>query len=141
MYPSVLIAIDREDEPGSQLLAARCRAFLAMGAMGLHLVHVRTPLPRSYLAELPDHWEANDRSEVEGWLRDFAKRHSLDENVIDTHAPSGSVAGEVIRLANELRVDAIFATAHRLDLGRLLLGSNIHAIARDARCDVVVVRE
>ena len=141
MYSSALIAIDREDDVGSQLLAERCRSFLALGPIDLHLIHVRTPLPRSYLAELPSHWEENDQSEAEAWLKDFAKQHGLSTNVIGTYAPSGSIAREAVRLAKELSVAAIFATAHRLDLGRLLLGSNVQAIARDAPCDVVVIRK
>ncbi|MBD2842726.1 universal stress protein [Erythrobacter rubeus] len=140
MYRSALIALDREDEAGSKLMGGRCRALIAGPEVAIHLVHVRTPLPRSYLAELPKNWEANEQSSAEKWLTDFAERYGLSVSLAGVHAPYGSIAREVVKLAEALEVETICVTAHKLDLGRLLLGTNTHAIVRDAPCDVIVVR-
>ncbi|WP_454599437.1 universal stress protein [Qipengyuania sp. SM2507] len=35
----------------------------------------------------------------------------------------------------------IVVAAHRKNIGRLILGSNAHAIMRDAPCDVLLVRD
>lgn len=98
----------------------------------------RCPHP---IARLPRGWEAQDRSEAEAWLREFAAREALGGALAGVYAPAGSTPREVVRLAGELGVDAILVAAHRLDLGRLLLGTSTHAIARDAPCDVLVLRE
>lgn len=145
MYRSALIALDREDEAGSELMGTRCRALVSMsgggGEIALHLVHVRTPLPRSYLAQMPKNWELNEQSDAESWLREYAEHHGLSASLAGVHASSGSIAREVVKLAKSLEVETICVTAHRLDLGRLLLGTNTHAIVRDAPCDVIVVRQ
>jgi nucleotide-binding universal stress UspA family protein len=140
MYASALIALDREDEAGSRLMASRLRAFLSHRPLALHLVHVRTPLPRSYLADLPAHWETRDRAETENWLRTFAAENGFTEALESVNAPAGSIAREVVSLAAKLGVEAIMAAAHRFDFARRLLGTNTHAISRDAPCDVIVVR-
>jgi len=35
----------------------------------------------------------------------------------------------------------IVVAAHRKNIGRLIFGSNAHAIMRDAPCDVLLVRD
>lgn len=141
MYSSVLIALDKEDEAGALLMASRVQSLLSDGAVDLHLVYVRTPLPQSYLAKLPQHLEANDRRDAEAWLREYSQQHGFSDQLAGAHAPVGTISREVVKLAEVLNIDAIFATAHRLDFGRILFGTNTHAIVRDAPCDVVVVRE
>lgn len=141
MYRSALVALDREDEAGSGLMGARCHALLGDREIAFHLVYVRTALPRSYMAQMPKNWEANERSNTESWLREYAEQHGLSASLAGVYAPSGSIAREVVKLAESLDVDTICVTAHRLDLGRLLLGTNTQAIVRDAPCDVIVVRK
>lgn len=141
MYRSVLLALDRDDEAGCDLLAERCAGWWSGEGTALHLVHVRPQLPRSYLRELPANWEQDDRAAAEGWLRAFAEGHGLSARVAGVHSPAGAVAQEVTRLAASLEVEAICVAAHRMDLGRYLLGTSTQAIVRDAPCDVIVVRE
>ncbi|KPQ20684.1 MAG: universal stress protein family protein [Porphyrobacter sp. HL-46] len=141
MYRSLLIALDTQDEAGARLMAARCATRLVSPECAVHLAYVRTPLPRSYRREMPKNWEANERAEAEQWLRNFAEHAEISASVAGIHSPVGSVAQEVTRLAAALGIEAICVTAHRMDPGRFLLGTNTQAIVRDALCDVIVVRD
>ena len=140
MYRSILVALDREDEPGCRLVAARCREQFTNPQTAIHFAYVRARLPRSYLQHLPKNWEANERTEAEGWLRALAEGAGLSALLAGVHSPSGTASREVNALAASLGVEAICVLAHRIDLGRLLLGTNTHAIVRDAPCDVIVLR-
>lgn len=140
-YPSILVAIDIEDEAGAQLLGRRCRSFMGTSQAALHLVTVRTPLPQSYLRQLPKDWKENARKDAEAWLVNYAKKHGFASSLAGAHAPEGTIAREVVSLAEMLDARLILVAAHKIDLGRRLLGSNTQAIVRDAPCDVLIVRE
>lgn len=141
MYRSILVALDREDETGCRLTADRCRELFAAPQTAVHLAYVRTRLPRSYLQQLPKHWEADDRADAERWLHSLAESTGLSASLAGVHSPSGTASRELTALAATLGVEAICVLAHRIDLGRALLGTSTHAIVRDALCDVIVLRD
>jgi nucleotide-binding universal stress UspA family protein len=141
MYRSILVALDREDETGCRLMAERCRERFAGTQTAIHLAYVRTRLPRSYLQQLPKHWEVDERADAERWLRSLAESTGLSASLAGVHSPSGPASQELTALAVALGVEAICVLAHRIDLGRALLGTSTHAIVRDAPCDVVVLRD
>ena len=141
MYRSILIALDREDEAGCRLMADRCRERFGGPLTAIHLAYVRTRLPRSYLQQLPKHWEADDRADAQRWLRALAEITGLSASLAGVHSPSSPASREVTALAAALGVEAICVLAHRIDLGRALLGTSTHAIVRDALCDVIVMRD
>ena len=141
MYRSILAALDREDETGSRLLADRCRERFGGPQTAIHLAYVRTRLPRSYLQQLPKSWEADECADAERWLRSLAESTGLSTSLAGVHSPSGPASGEITALAAALGVEAICVLAHRIDLGRALLGTSTQAIIRDAPCDVIVLRD
>lgn len=141
MYRKVLAAFDRDDAAGSELVARRCASLSKQCGSEIFLIHVRPLLPGSYIRHLPQDWEADQCGNTQAWLRELAGEHGFDDQVSDVSSPAGSVSGEVVRMARDNGVDAIVVAAHRMTIGRLILGSNAHAITRDAPCDVLLVRD
>ncbi|KPP88117.1 universal stress protein [Erythrobacter sp. HL-111] len=140
MYAHVLVAIDLEDEAGSAVVMGRAAALSQEAGARLTLVHVRPDLPVSYARALPETWDLQQQQAAERELEGLAAAAGCGERVAGVFAPAGSVAREVGALARRLGVDAILVGAHRMDLGRMVLGTQTGAIVRDAPCDVVVVR-
>lgn len=53
----------------------------------------------------------------------------------------GDAAAEIVRLADERKVDLIVISSHgRTGLGRMLFGSTAEAVVRHAKCPVLVVK-
>lgn len=140
MYDHVLVAIDLEDEAGTALVMRRAASIAGDTDARLTLVHVRPDLPQSYARALPDGWDMAQQDAAERELEGLAAAHGFGERLDGVFAPAGRIAREVNALAARLGVDAVLVGAHRMDLGRMVLGTQTSAIARDAPCDVVVVR-
>ena len=140
MYSRALVAFDRYDEEGSAIVAARSGRLAQAWDCELLFAFVRPQLPDAYYHRLPEGWAHEERLDCEKWLKRLALEHHLKDQVTGVFAPSGSVAEEITKLARKKSVDAILVGAHRMGLGRLILGSNTHAIIRDAPCDVIVIR-
>lgn len=141
MYQMVLAALDRDDPTGSSLIARRCASLANQCRCEFALVHVRLLLPESYTRHLPHHWETDEIFETQSWLRQLARDNGFDDRLSSVGAPGGSIAGEVVCLAREMAADLIVVAAHRMSVGRIIMGTNTNAIVRDAPCDVLVVRE
>ena len=140
MYRKILAAIDYDDEASFELIAKRS-AFLARSCQAkISLVYVRMSIPDSYRRQLPWNWEADEAQRVKSQLRQLARDYELAEHLSNVHAPAGSIAREVIRTANEEAADVIVVAAHQMTLSRVILGSNAHAIMRDATCDLLVAK-
>ncbi len=53
----------------------------------------------------------------------------------------GDAAAEIVRVADERKVDLIVISSHgRTGLGRMLFGSTAEAVVRHAKCPVLVVK-
>jgi len=140
MYGKVVVAIDLEDEAGSAVLMRRAADIAADTGARLTLVHVRPDLPVSYARALPEGHDFEQQEAAERALEGLAAAHGCGESLDGAFAPAGTIASEVNSLAERLGADAVLVGAHRMDLGRALLGTQTSAIARSAPCDVVVVR-
>ncbi|QIQ86885.1 universal stress protein [Erythrobacter sp.] len=140
MFERVLVALDLDDAAGARVLMARAAALARKFGTRLTLVHVRPDLPRSYARALPDAWDMGEQEAAERELEGLAAAHGCGASLDGVFAPAGTVAREITRLAVKLDADAILVGAHRMDLGRVMLGTQTTAITRDAPCDVLVVR-
>jgi len=140
MYERVLVAVDLDDPVGSRILMRRARALADETGARLTLVHVRPDLPHSYARALPDGWDLDQQALAERELEGLASSDGCSASVDGVFAPAGSIAREVNAIAAKLDIDAVLVGAHRMDFGRMVLGTQTTAIARDAPCDVVVVR-
>ncbi|MFN2577162.1 MAG: universal stress protein [Pyrinomonadaceae bacterium] len=93
--------------------------------------------------------EAMPIGEISEQLEDSAEREMPD--VLDCEElrglaveeiiAHGDPAAEIVRIANERKVDLIVISSHgRTGLGRILFGSTAEAVVRHARCPVLVVK-
>lgn len=140
MYRRILAAIDCEDEIGTALILKRCASLARMCEARTSLVHVRLRLPEAYSRHFVWYSEVDLVRELKASLRDLAREHGLEDCLSNVHVPAGSIAREVIRTAEDERADVIVMAAHAMTIGRIVLGSNAHAIMRDAPCDVLVAK-
>jgi nucleotide-binding universal stress UspA family protein len=140
MYARLLVAIDLDDEAGAAILAARAALLAGETGARVTFVHVRPDLPISYSRALPDSWDLDQQEAAERELEGLAAAHGCGEALDGVFAPAGPVPREINALAARLEADVILVAAHRMDLGRMVLGSKTTAIIRDASRDVLVVR-
>src|SRR5262249_664035 len=88
-------------------------------------------------------------ADISEQLEDSAERelpqavHCGEMRVLDVGEgiKNGDVAGEIVRVAAERKVDLIVISSHgRTGFGRMIFGSTAEAVVRHARCPVLVVK-
>lgn len=139
-YQHVLIAVDFT--PGVDQVVER--GMLQASAFGarLSLAHVVEPVALDLSNEMfiPQDLDL-DRKLTEAatrLLEEVAVRHQLQH--AERFIEQGYVRREVLRLAEEQKVDLIVVGSHGRSGVQLLLGSTANAILHGARCDVLAVR-
>lgn len=133
---TILIPVDFSN---AEKMALKCATSLAKEHGGqLLIVHVQE-MPRAYGGEM--YYGIPEPSVEELWsmLRDV---ELPDPSIaVEYRLLSGDPAREIVRLANEEKVDLIVVGSHgRTGLARALLGSIAEAIIRKANCPVLVCK-
>jgi len=138
MYKKVLFATDF-DEVGISA-AHKAKKIADENSAQLILVHVVEPIPAyaypgfAGFAEV----EVSIREQAEKELNTLADRLGVDEK--SRFLEFGSTKNEVLRVAEENKVDLIVTGSHGKHGLALLLGSTANAILHGAKCDVLIVR-
>lgn len=137
-YQNVLAAIDIAAE--SKHIVEKAKA-LAAGK--LSLVHVLEPAYFYYglepgIGALPNNLEQELLANAGGALKDLAGEFDVTEE--DTYLDRGHAPTQVLRLAEDMKVDLIVVGSHGRHGLQLLLGSTANAILHGAKCDVLAVR-
>jgi universal stress protein A len=138
MYKRVMFATDF-DEVGIKA-AHKAKKIADENGADLLLVHVVEPIPAyaypgfAGFAEV----EVSIREQAEKELADLAKKLGVD----DRHCliEFGSTKNEILRVAQEKKIDLIVTGSHGKHGLALLLGSTANAILHGAECDVLIVR-
>lgn len=137
MYKKILFATDFDDVG---LKAARkAKKIAEENKATLFLVHVVEPIPAyaypgfAGFAEV----EASIREQAEKELTTLAKK--LDVDTMHCKIEFGSIKSEILRIAQEKKIDLIITGSHGKHGLSLLLGSTANAILHGANCDVLVV--
>lgn len=138
MYKKVLFATDF-DEVGIRA-AHKAKKIADENGATLFLVHVVEPIPAyaypgfAGFAEV----EVSIREQAEKELAALAKQLKVDK----AHCliEFGSTKNEILRVAQEKKIDLIVTGSHGKHGLALLLGSTANAILHGAECDVLVVR-
>ena len=141
LYQHILLAVDFFEQDNVVVnraldLAAGCQARLS-------LIHVVDSLPivdTGLGMDIPYPLDlADELTEVaKSRLAHLANRLGVAES--DTWLVTGSPKLEIIRIANEQRVDLIVLGSHGRHGLALLLGSTANSILHHAQCDVLAVR-
>ena len=138
MYKKVLFATDF-DEIGVSA-AHKAKKIADENKAELLLVHVVEPIPAyadpgfAGFAEV----EVSIREQAEKELNALANQLGVD--VKHRFLEFGSVKNEILRLAEEHKVDLIVAGSHGKHGLALLLGSTANAILHGAHCDMLIVQ-
>ena len=140
MYNHLLAAIDFSS-PCERVIQRALGVAKATHAK-LSVVHVVEYAPIDPIGEglLPGTLEVTDelRSRAEKKLRKWCDQHGLAE--CPQLLGSGSINGEIVRLADEQHCDLIVIGSHERHGLRLLFGSTEDSVRHAAHCDVLAVR-
>ena len=140
MYNHLLAAIDFSN-PCEQVIQRALALSKATNAK-LSVVHVVEYAPIDPIGEglLPGTLEITDelRSRAEQRLAKWCADHSLEQS--PQLLGSGSIKGEIIRLANEHGCDLIVIGSHERHGLSLLFGSTEDSVRHASPCDVLAVR-
>lgn len=138
MYKRVLFATDFDDV--GVKAAAKAKKIADENKAELWLVHVVEPIPAyaypgfAGFAEV----EVSIREQAEKELNTIADNLGIDKK--HRLLEFGSTKNEVLRVAEEHKVDLIVTGSHGKHGLALLLGSTANAILHGADCDVLIVR-
>ena len=138
MYKRVLLATDF-DEIGINA-AHKAKKIATESDAQLFLVHVVEPIPAyaypgfAGFAEV----EVSIREQAEKELSALAKKLDVDKRY--QLLEFGSIKNEVLRVAQEHKIDLIVTGSHGKHGLALLLGSTAEAILHGAQCDILIVR-
>ena len=138
MYKKVLFATDFDDVGISA--AHKAKKIADEFGAKLFLVHVVEPIPAyaypgfAGFAEV----EVSIREQAEKELSVLAEK--LDIDAKHQLLEFGSITNEVLRVAQEHKIELIVTGSHGKHGLALLLGSTAEAILHGAECDIMIVR-
>ena len=138
MYKKVLFATDFDDV--AIHAAHKAKKIADENGAPLFLVHVVEPIPAyaypgfAGFAEV----EVSIRDQAEKELTALANLLGVDEK--HRFLEFGSTKNEVLRVAEEQKIDLIVTGSHGKHGLALLLGSTAQAILHGAHCDMLIVR-
>lgn len=141
MFENLLLAIDINAPKGASKSAKVAASMAKSEGAKLHLLNV---VPDSGMAIVsaslgPDHI-SKITSKAHSELDEWAKTHIPPDVPWETHIAEGTVYDQIIRVADELNIDAIVVGSHRPELKDYLIGPNAARVARHAPQSVFVIR-
>jgi universal stress protein A len=138
MYKKVLFATDFDEI--SVNAAHKAKKIADENGADLLLVHVVEPIPAyaypgfAGFAEV----EVSIREQAEKELNALAKQLGVDEK--HRLLEFGSIKNEILRIADEQKIDLIVTGSHGKHGLGLLLGSTANAILHASHCDMLIVQ-
>ncbi|MDF1683626.1 MAG: universal stress protein [Legionellaceae bacterium] len=138
MYKKVLFATDFDEI--SVNAAHKAKKIADENGADLLLVHVVEPIPAyaypgfAGFAEV----EVSIREQAEKELNALANQLGVDEN--HRLLEFGSIKNEILRIAEEQKIDLIVTGSHGKHGLGLLLGSTANAILHASHCDMLIVQ-
>ena len=140
MYRSILVPVDLADTqaPGRALDVAVSLAEQSGGRV--RLIYVRSLVPITYMEFVPADFDEGQHAEAEAQLAAMAAEVPLPPERVSAKVLVGSIHGEVLADAEANGADLIVIGSHQPGMLDYVIGSNASAIARRAKCSVLIVR-
>jgi universal stress protein A len=139
-YQHILVAVDFADE--TEQVVNKAMWMITGPETRISLIHVVEYSPYLFPADTPltvdfDIEEQFHRKASEN-LRDLAERRGISSAAL--YVETGSPTIEIVRVAQETKVDLIVIGSHGRHGLRRILGSTASGVLHTATCDVLAVR-
>ena len=139
-YQNILVAV--EFTPETRVITTKAKELAGLYQARLNLINVvefsNTLFPPDVV--LPDEFDMEKRmlEHARVSLKELALTHGLKD--AKRYVGIGIARDEILRLAEENKVDLIIIGSHGKHGIRLLLGSTANAVLHRAKCDVLAIR-
>lgn len=138
-FENILVAVDLGDESSWKEVLPTAVDQAQHTAGKLHIVTV-VPEEPPQLAWLPKDYSSKMIAHANTQLTQLLESHVPEEVRAQHHVRQGTIYSEIVKLANELKIDLIVMASHRPELKDYLLGPNAARVLRHAECPVLVIR-
>jgi len=139
-YQQILVAIDVSDE--ARQVIERAREMAKKNRAELCLLHVVEPVmtENSYdlITSIPVDVQDTLNNQAKEFLQRMQDAFSLSSTPLRVEI--GSVKGEILRVAEEIKADLIIVGTHGRHGVGMLLGSTANSVLHGTPCDVLAVR-
>lgn len=142
MFQSVLLPIDL-GHPSSWTRALPTALDLVRASGGtLHVLSVVPDFGMSMVSDyFPADFEEKALAKANADIAAFAQANVPSDITHQTHLGHGSISGQILETATNLRAEIIVMASHKADGVRgFLIGSNAERVVRHASISVLVVR-
>ena len=141
MFKEILFPVDLPNkdtqEKALQIAIAEARTHRAR----LHVMTVVPSMGSALVANLfPEGFEKKAIDKANELLHGYVKESVPQDVAVQHIVAHGSIYGEILRVAGEIKADLIVMASHRPELQDFLLGPNAARVMRHASCSVLVVR-
>lgn len=136
MYKKILVPIDLSHMELGKEMIELARKYGDKGA-DITLLHVIEDIPAYISAYIPNDVIHKPAEVAHAALQELTRETGLQGEV---RVASGSPAGTILRLAEEMKADLIIIASHQPGLQDYLLGSTAGRVVRHAHCSVLVRR-
>lgn len=136
-YKHILIAVDFSAE--TDFIAKKAVELAKQMKTKLSVVHVVEPMPGygyAYVGAVDVEMQLIDEAKKQ--MASFGKKYDIAKS--RQYNEFGPTAPEIVRIADEKKVDLIVIGSHGRHGLELLLGSTANAVIHHANCDVLTVR-
>ena len=142
MFDHILLAVDLEhEESWEKAVPAAIQNAKAFDAT-LHVMTVVPDFGRSLVSSFfPSGHEDQMMEKANQALHNFVKGHIPDDMPVQHIVGYGNAYEEILRVADEVKIDLVVIGAHRPKMEDYLIGPNAARVVRHAKCSVLVVRD
>lgn len=141
MYKDILFPVDLNQEGSwSKALPTAVDYCTAFGST-LHVLNVVPDFGMAVVGSyFPEGFEEKALEGARAQLHEFVRDNVPDTVKVQHIVGHGSVYGEILRVAHDIKADLILLAAHRPELKDYLLGPNAARVVRHFEGSVLVVR-
>jgi nucleotide-binding universal stress UspA family protein len=141
MYKNILFPVDLNQESSwAKALPTAVEYCTAFGST-LHVLNVVPDFGMAVVGSyFPEGFEEKALEGARTQLHGFVRGHVPDTVKVQHIVGHGSVYGEILRVAHDIKADLILLAAHRPELKDYLLGPNAARVVRHFEGSVLVVR-